>query len=512
MSYLTDDTMLRYNAKDAVGTLVIANKVMPELIPDYRDTYDHTISMFRPLIYMMLRGVRVDQNELAKMKVKIDAAITDYQVKLNNLCGRPLNANSSKDCQKYFYDEKGVPPYKKYNKKTDTSAVTLDDKALQRLARGTATRRGFEEAKIIQRIRQLRKLKGTYLDIVFDRDSRLRCSYNPRGTRFGRISSSKTIFQTGMNMQNLPPAFMHFLVADDDRILIGMDKKQAEWVVVAYVSGDENMINAVESGTDVHSYTASRMFNLPIEIVKQEAKAVGSESDPERVAFLRSQLDFMKPYIQHDSGYWLPRTMSMRQCGKKSNHGLNYDEQPRMFSLINEITEKEAERIVDFYHGIYPGIRRYYETTRNQLATNRTLENLFGRRYRFLDKWGPNLFKSAYSYKPQSSVGELVNRAMDRIYDDSSPETGDLEILMQVHDSIDFQDQYSDLDKLVVSLRKIQSYMDIPLTANGRTFTIGTDLKIGFNFGKMEEINLRCSDTELKERIRSYIDEQKTPK
>jgi DNA polymerase I-like protein with 3'-5' exonuclease and polymerase domains len=181
-----------------------------------------------------------------------------------------------------------------------------------------------------------------------------------------------------------------------------------------------------------------------------------------------------------------------------------------MFSLINEISEKEAQTIIDFYHRIYPGINQYYEAVRNRLSTRqRTLENLFGRKYRFLEKWGPDLFKSAYSFNPQSTVGELVNRAMDRIYDDNSDETSELEILMQTHDDIKFQDQYQDLDKLVKCIRKIRDYMDVPLVANGREFTIGTDMKIGFNFGKMKEINIDVSDEELKLSIQGFIDEQK---
>lgn len=505
MSYTTSDKTLKYNAKDAAGTLIIADQVIKELGDTYRNTYDHTISIFRPLQYMMMRGVKVDLDALAAMKVRIEKTINEYQEKLNKLAGRVLNANSSKDCQKYFYVEKGITPYRKYNKKTQKSADTLDDKALQRLARPTSTRRGYEEAKIIQRIRQLRKLKGTYLDIVFDKDNRLRCSYNPRGTRFGRLSSSKTIFETGMNMQNLPPAFMHFLVADEGKLLMKFDKKQAEWVAMAYITGDENMIRAVESGIDVHTYTASSMFKVPPDIIKREHKILDTESDPDRIAELRRGMDFMEPYLNQ----WLPRTMSMRQCGKKSNHGLNYDEHAKMFALINEISEKEAQTIIDFYHSSYPGINRYYETIRNRLSTNgRTLENLFGRKYKFLDKWGPDLFKSAYSFIPQSTVGELVNRAMDRIYDDRSEETSDLEILMQTHDDIKFQDQYQDLNKLVKCIRKIRDYMDIPLVANGREFTIQTDMKIGFDFGKMKEIDLDVSDDELKSSIQGFIDEQ----
>jgi DNA polymerase-1 len=505
---LTSDQTLRYNAKDAAATLIIADCIMPEIkSTGYLDTYEHTISLFRPLIYMMIRGVKINQAELEKMKVKVDEAIIQYQSKLNTLCGYNLNANSHDQVKEYFYEKKGVPPYKKYDKKSQKSIITVDDKALQRLARGTSNRKGFEEARIIQRIRQLRKLKGTYLDIVFDKDDRLRCSYNPRGTRFGRISSSKTIFETGMNMQNLPPAFQHFLVADEDRIFISMDKRQAEWVVVAYLSGDASMIRAIESDVDVHAYTASEMFKIPMDIIRLEQKILGTESDVETVASKRREMDFLQPYSKH----WMPRNMSMRQCGKKSNHGLNYDERAVMFSLINEITEKEADVIIEFYHRIYPGIRRWYETIKNKLGSGRTLTNLFGRKYCFRDKWSDELLKSAYSFQPQSTVGELVNRAMDNIYDDTTPETRDLEIMMQVHDSIDFQDQYQDLDRLVASIRRIQSYMDIPLEANGRTFTIQTDLKIGFSLGKMEELKLAKNDSELVTDIRSYLDDQKTP-
>jgi DNA polymerase-1 len=294
-------------------------------------------------------------------------------------------------------------------------------------------------------------------------------------------------------------------VADENKLLMKFDKKQAEWVAMAYITGDENMIKAVEGGIDVHTYTASSMFKVPPDVIKKEHKILDTESDPERIAELRRGMDFMQPYL----GQWLPRTMSMRQCGKKSNHGLNYDEHAKMFALINEISEKEAQTIIDFYHHIYPGIGRYYENIRNRLSTNqRSLENLFGRKYRFLEKWGPDLFKSAYSFIPQSTVGELVNRAMDRIYDDNSPETAELEILMQTHDDIKFQDQYQDLDKLVKCIRKIRQYMDIPLVANGREFTIGTDMKIGFSFGKMTEIDIDQSDDEVKAAIQRFIDEQ----
>lgn len=497
------DRTLYYNAKDAAATRVIFDAVNSDLQKlDLTAPYDHTLSLFGPLSYMMVRGVRVDKDALNELKKKVEVTLVEYQEKLNKLCGRELKFGSSQDCQRYFYGEKGIAPYTKRGAKGSTS-VTCDDKALQRLAKGTASRPGLPEARIIQRMRQLQKLKGTYLDIVFDADGRLRCSYNPRGTRFGRLSSSKTIFQTGMNMQNLPPTFQKFLVADPGRVLMKFDKRQAEWVVVAYASGDEAMIHAVETGLDVHAYTAHRMFDVPMDIVKKEHKVVEHETDPVEIERLRSQLDYLKPYLDR----WLPRTTSLRQCGKKSNHALNYDETARMFSFINEITEKEANTIIDFYHRAYPGIRTWHDYIRRKLSTDRSLENAFGRAYHFLERWGSDLFKSAYSYIPQSTVGELVNRGMVEIYNDNSIWTNQLEILQQVHDDIKFQLPYNNVAQMVQCIHRIKHALNPTMHLNGRDFTIATDASIGFCMGEMEEIDINSTDAILTEQIETYLRE-----
>ena len=92
--------------------------------------------------------------------------------------------------------------------------------------------------------------------------------------------------------------------------------------------------------------------------------------------------------------------------GKKSNHGLNYDEGYNTFALINEIEIAEAKRIVNLYHSIYPGIRQWHEFIKRQLSTDRTLTNCFGRKIRFFDGWSDSLFKAAYSALPQSTVAD----------------------------------------------------------------------------------------------------------
>lgn len=509
MTQRVSNQTLRYNAKDCIVTYECADAFHKEVdrpsykeMPSFRQTYDHTIDLLEPLMYMMSRGVKVDRNKLAEERINISKRIDELQSEINEICGADINPNSPKQLMEYFYVTKGITPYTKLNAQKK-SVITVDDRALQRLARGTASRRGLKEAGLIQEYRKLNKLRGTYLDIAFDSDNRLRCSYNPRGTRFARLSSSKTVFGTGMNMQNLPATFLSFLIADEDCIFLQLDKSHAEWVVVAYNYGEENMISAIEQGIDPHAYTASKMFKVPLELIIEENKALGHTSDPDEVREYRMGHPELSKLIEENR--WLPRTMSMRQCGKKSNHGLNYDESPNMFGLINEITQKEAAVIVEFYHRLYPGIRRGYEHTKQQLQTNgRVLTNLFGRPYRFLGAWNADLFKAAYSYVPQSTVGELVNRAIVNIYHASLPEFSNLEILQQVHDSVTLQIPLSD-PNLGHAIHTAARLLSPKLSAHGREFVIRTDLRVGKNLRDMTELRIDSNPNKLAESVRRAV-------
>jgi DNA polymerase I-like protein with 3'-5' exonuclease and polymerase domains len=344
----------------------------------------------------------------------------------------------------------------------------------------------------VQEIRGLQKLYGTYLNLEFDADFRLRASYNPRGTKFGRLSSSKTIFGTGTNFQNLPQEFKKFLVADDGYVFLEVDKRQAEWVAVAYLTGDANMIDAIEKGIDVHTHTASLMFNVPPEIVKYEHKLVGHTTDADTIAEIRnSDLTIVK--AMRESGRAWPRTMSLRQCGKKSNHGLNYDEGPNGFAMINEMDQAEAKRIVNMYHEIYLGIRIWYDSVKRQLGKDRTLTNYFGRSVRFLGFWDDKLFKSAYSMLPQSTVVDSLNMGMEQLYEDdqvcsSNGLNGD--ILAQVHDSVLMQFPIANLTNRAIFdtlIEKIKDYTSPDITYSGRTFKIASDFKFGINWGEFNK-------------------------
>lgn len=479
-----DDNFLRYSALDAACTLEAHNAFWADLDPIFTPAYDMTINILPVLTFMQSRGILVDKTALEETKVEVLRSAKEKQEELDQLCGHPLNVNSTKQCQDYFYTELGIPPYRNKEGKP-----TVDDLVLQRLVRGTAARPGLRQAKLVQDIRGLQKLYGTYLNLEFDRDGRLRGSYNPRGTKFGRLSSSKTIFGTGTNLQNLPQEFKKFLVADKGYIFIEADKRQAEWVAVAYLTGDANMISAIETGMDVHTHTASLMFNVPPDIVKLEAKLVGHSTDADYISEVRhSNLELVA--AMRDCGKRWPRTMTLRQCGKKSNHGLNYDEGVNGFALINEIEIADAKPIVSGYHEIYPGIRIWYESIKRQLQKDRTLTNYFGRAVRFLDAWGDKLWKSAYSMLPQSTIVDSLNQGMAKIYETpwvcgKDGMNGD--VLAQVHDSVLMQFPTKALlreDEFSSLLHFITDVTSPEIVYSARSFKIATDYKFGINWGE----------------------------
>jgi uracil-DNA glycosylase len=199
------DMFWRYNAKDAATTMEVWENIAEDLVP-YKITYDMTMAMFPALLYMMTRGIKVDLERLQETKERVRKKLEIKEAKLVEVAEWDFNVNSPKQCQEYFYVTKKIKPY--INRQS--GRPTTDDKAMSRIVR----RFNLPEARLVQEIRGLKKLQGTYLDVAMDKDNRVRCSYNPRGTTTGRLSSSKTVFGTGMNLQNLHPEFKGFLVSD----------------------------------------------------------------------------------------------------------------------------------------------------------------------------------------------------------------------------------------------------------------------------------------------------------
>lgn len=447
----------QYNATDSL----ICAEAFPKQLQELKNqgnlvTYERQRRLIEPLAYMMERGIKVDTQGMADQAKAMKEEAAEVQEELNTLAKQELNAHSPKQLKEYFYIKKGLTPYKKKG----SGEITVDNDAMKRLAR-----KGHKEASLIQHIRKLNKASSTYLNLdKIDPDGRIRCSFNPVGTRYSRLSSSKSIFGTGMNLQNWPHDMLRFLLADEGYIYYSFDYAQAENRIVAYVGREASMIEAFESGTDVHRLTASLIFGKPASEISDEPGSclLGDGTHSER--------------------FW----------GKKSNHGLNYDLGYKTFAFYYEIPERDAKFIVDRYHQAYPGIRQHFHSyVRRCLAETRTLTNLMGRVTSFLDRWGDHLFKEAYACIPQGTVGDLVNEfGLEYIYYDQylfAP----VELLVQVHDSLGFQIPLSvPLRKHAEILLAIKRSLEHTLTFAGQDFVIPVDLTIGYNFSKMDSTDI----------------------
>lgn len=267
-------------------------------------------------------------------------------------------------------------------------------------------------------------------------------------------------------------------------MLIEVDLTQAEWVVTAYAAKDARMIQVHETRADPHIRTGHLISGAPEELIQQEAKLLGHETDPDQIVRLRRRhfpADVLKTYF-------FPRIMTIRQAGKKSNHALNYNMGYKRFALENEMPEADAKRIVEAYHAAYRGLRGfYYPFVEAQLRTNRMLETCFGEvRTFYRDLSDHGVLEAAYAFIPQSTIGRLTNRGLRRIYD-GVPQC---EILANQHDGILTQTvkKTDTAAQLWHTLHAIDAAMTEPLTYHGQTFTIRREYKIGPDWGHMTEV------------------------
>lgn len=482
---MADQQRALYNCIDAAVTLKVWNQINHELVadePGYEPIYRQTMDLYEPVIFMSTRGLKIEREALEAEKQRVTDSIREKQAELDKMTEGKLNPMSPKSCQSYFYGYLGLQPY------LNNGKITTDDTAMTRIAR-----KGYKEASLVQEIRRLNKLFSTYLDVRVDPDGRIRASWNLRGTREGRLSSSENIFGTGLNFQNLHPQFKNFIVADPGYAFVEIDKKQAEWVIVAYLSGDARMIEAIEKGLDPHLYTASLLTGASMDSLAEEAKIIGHNTDPDLIFQLREER--CKRLLEEAK--FLPRTMTGRQAGKKGNHGLNYREGYTKFALLNEIPEKDAKPIVFGYRDIYCNLPLWWEQTENELRRTRILTNCFGRVRRFLGEWNDDLIRAAIAFRPQSTSVDLVNRGMTAIYYDKHDYMHPLELGAQVHDSLLIQFPLGDWYSMAKCCIQMHEHLNPTLEYHGRRFTIDSEIKVGLNWGGYDEKSNRGGMTEV---------------
>jgi len=450
-----------YSAKDSAVLFEIYEKQLARLEAQGNlEAYRARIRTLEPLLFIQARGILCDTEGTKSLSIECKEKANALEVALQDMCGFKINPRSPAQLKEYFYIRKGLYAHRK------KGAITTDEKALLSIAA-----KGHQEARLVLDIRKLEKLRSTYLDMTLDPDDRIRSSMKPY-TKTGRLSSGQTIFGTGGNIQNDPPEFKQFMVADPGYVLYDIDLSQAENRIVANIAPEQKMLEAFEQGLDVHSLTGSLIFGDPVEqIIEENAAGVPAEIGQ--------------------------GIKTKRFWGKTANHALNYGLGPNTFAIRAEITVAEATWIHRQYHSAYPGIAQYHAWIRAALQEDRTLVNCFGLRRKFLGRWENSLFQEAYAQIPQSTVAYAINeRAMVPIYEKQRDFWG-CELLNQVHDSIVFQIQVSKpWSYHARCLFLLKKNLERPILWRGREFVIPAEIKMGKNMKDMIEVGIHWENLE----------------
>lgn len=273
-----------------------------------------------------------------------------------------------------------------------------------------------------------------------------------------------------------------------DHLLIEVDLVQAEWVVVAYLTNDPNMLEVVEKNLDAHVRTGALLSGMPEAWVKIEKDLVGSETDPDLITALRRKLPTEITSAHRMGKVFLTRSMSVRQAGKKSNHALNYHMEWARFGLENEMDAKDSKRCVSFYREVaYPGLKTWWRAVEEQMRRDRTLITCHGDKRRFLGFWDDHLMDQAYAFVPQATVGRVTNKGLNRIYHDRS--LGRYDPLANVHDSIVGQAYPRSWLELFEITSQLSRHLAEPCCYSGKEFVLRREVKLGLNWRDMASVS-----------------------
>jgi len=269
----SDEERSIYNGKDCCVTLEAVDGLIPDLEElEMKDFYfDHIHPLIRIYIDIQKMGVNIDDEKRDNVSDAVEEDIDDLREQLKELTGKEINVYSVKDMRSYIYGDLGLPEKYNDNGNLDTCKTVLKD-----FYRNT----GREEFNIMLKLRASRSQSSTYLKSEtgtdLKDDGRMRTMYDVSGTETGRLSSKKTVYGRGMNLQNVQHGvYREMFIPDEGMKFIGADLSQAENRVVAYVSRDEKMISVVESEGDIHTNNAAMIFDKDPKDITYEERQLG---------------------------------------------------------------------------------------------------------------------------------------------------------------------------------------------------------------------------------------------
>ncbi len=416
-----------YAAEDADITLQLHHELWSQLAK--ADQVKVFTELEMPLVQVLAgmeqTGVLIDRTELAKQSKDLELSINKLQLKAYELAGKEFNLGSPKQLQVILFEDLELPVLKK----TATGQASTAEDVLQDLSAE------YELPAVILEYRSLSKLKSTYTDKlpleISEKTGRVHTSYHQAVAITGRLSSSKP------NLQNIPirtaegRKVRKAFIAPDGWQLMAADYSQIELRIMAHLSQDENLLNAFNEGVDVHSQTASQVFETPLDEVSSE----------------------------------------QRRAAKAINFGLMYGMSAFGLSKQLHISRKEASTYMKQYFAQYPKVKGFIDSVKEQASEQAYLDTLFGRRLYFPEINNRNARvragaeRAAINAPMQGSAADIIKKAMLAVHDEIS-QADDIKVIMQVHDELVFEvkkDVASQWAEKIKTVMEQVVKLDVPL-------------------------------------------------
>ncbi|MCP3030546.1 DNA polymerase I [Halobacillus sp. A1] len=371
-------------------------------------------------------GVKVDTGRLEDMRSELESRLNDIKTEIFELAGEEFNLNSPKQLGPVLFEKLGLPVIKKTKTGYSTSADVLEQ--LQ------------DDHEIIEKIllyRQLGKLQSTYIEgllkVVNEDTNRIHTRFNQALTQTGRLSSIEP------NLQNIPIRLEEgrkirqaFIPSKQDWVIFASDYSQIELRVLAHIAQDKKLMEAFKEGKDIHTQTASEVFDVP-----------GNEV-----------------------------TSQMRRHAKAVNFGIVYGISDYGLSQSLGISRKEAKSFIDKYLASYPGVKEYMEESVRE-AKRLGYVSTFMNRRRYLPEITSRNFnqrsfaeRTAMNTPIQGSAADIIKKAMIDLDERLNKENLKARMLLQVHDELILEAPQEEIEKLKEIVSEVMEQtveLDVPL-------------------------------------------------
>ncbi|MBQ6265167.1 MAG: DNA polymerase I [Clostridia bacterium] len=364
------------------------------------------------LASMEITGFEVDRRGIYEFGQTLDEKIEKLVDSIYSQTGCEFNINSPKQLGEALFEKMGIPSKKKTKSGYSTSADVLEGLADD-----------YPVVADILEYRTYTKLKSTYCDGLIKAiapDGRIHSTLNQTETRTGRISSTEP------NLQNIPvrselgKEMRKFFRAKEGCVLLDADYSQIELRVLAHTANDANMIKAFNDGTDIHTVTASQVFNMPIEMI----------------------------------------TPLMRSRAKAVNFGIVYG--IGAFSLAKDIgvSRAEADSYIKGYLANFGGVAKYMDEIVEKAKKNGYVETMFMRRRYLPELSSSNHMLRAFGERValnmpiQGTAADIIKIAMVRVYEKLKTQCLKSKLIMQVHDELIIEAPLDEADEAAKILKE----------------------------------------------------------